>query len=186
MTVIAQAPVSERTPRPETGAVSFTASWPPVAAWGAGLITAALGAGAIVGPGTSVLSRAIGVLLVTLGLAFLAWGAASLQRGRMLTPRYVAGVAVTAVLGMGALLVSFPAHTSVFAVAAATALLIIVAACAASASRRPRPARSASVWGLLLAAAVLSVVVTPSLGAAQDAVLIRDDGTVPVVTHDGH
>jgi hypothetical protein len=28
--------------------------------------------------------------------------------------------------------------------------------------------------------------VTPALGATQDALLLRDDGTVPVVTHDGH
>ena len=35
-------------------------------------------------------------------------------------------------------------------------------------------------------AAPLAVVVTPALGATQDAVLIRDDGSVPVITHEGH
>ncbi|MDP0947421.1 hypothetical protein, partial [Klebsiella pneumoniae] len=49
-----------------------------------------------------------------------------------------------------------------------------------------RTAQPMSVLGLLLAASVIAVVVTPALGATQDAVLIRDDGTVPVITHEGH
>jgi hypothetical protein len=43
-----------------------------------------------------------------------------------------------------------------------------------------------SVVGLLVAAAVIAVVVTPALGATQNAVLLRDDGTVPVISHEGH
>jgi len=53
-------------------------------------------------------------------------------------------------------------------------------------SRAPRTAQPMSVVGLLVAAAVIAVVVTPALGATQNAVLLRDDGTVPVISHEGH
>jgi len=35
--------------------------------------------------------------------------------------------------------------------------------------------------GQLAAAALIAVLVTPALGAVQDGILLRDDGTVPVV-----
>lgn len=169
--------------------VAFTASWTAVAAWGAGLILAALGAGAVTGPSATAAGRGVGVLLFTLGLAWLGWGTASLVRARVIMPRLIVAATVSAVLLVAALLLLAPAHTSVYAVGAAMALVLGVAASAALARRRGvhgGDGRAVSVWGLILAAAVLSVVVTPALGATQDAVLIRGDGTVPVVTHDGH
>lgn len=178
-----------RTSRAGAAAVAFTGSWPAVAAWGAGLILAALGAGAVAGPSATPAGRGAGVLLFTLGLAWLAWGTACLIRARVMMPRVVVAGAVAAVLLAAALLLLAPAHTSVYAVGAAMTLVLGVAATAALARRRGGRAadgRAMSVWGLILAAAVLSVVVTPALGATQDAVLIRGDGTVPAVTHDGH
>jgi len=169
--------------------VAFTGSWPAVTAWGAGLILAALGAGGVVGPDGSAATRGVGLLLFTLGLAWLAWGTASLVRGRVLAPRVILGGAVAGMLLASTLLALSPAHTSVFAVGAAMALVLVTGAYAAHARRRrdrPETTPQMSVWGLILAAAVLSVVVTPALGATQDAVLIRGDGSVPVVTHDGH
>ncbi|TFV85222.1 hypothetical protein E4V99_09480 [Microbacterium sp. dk485] len=178
-----------RDPRAGAAPVAFTGSWPAVGAWGAGLVVAGLGAGAIAGPNGSGPSRAVGFVVFSLGLAWLAWGTAALSRGRIPAPRAVAGGAVAGMLLLTALLVLSPAHTSVFAVGTAMGLLLAVALCTAGALRRPhdeRPARAMSVWGLVLAAAVLSVVVTPALTASRDAVLLREDGTVPVVTHDGH
>ncbi len=176
--------------RPErAGAVrvAFTGSWPAVAAWAAGLVIAALGAGGVVGPGGTVFSRAAGILVFSLALAILAWGTAVLVRGRILLPRLLLAGAAAGVLLLASLLSLSPAHTSVFATAVAIALLVVVSGYAALAHRRgPAAPRAASVWGLILAAAVMSVVVTPSLGATQDAVLIQDDGTVPVITHEGH
>jgi hypothetical protein len=169
--------------------VAFTGSWPAVAAWGAGLILAALGAGGVVGPDASAATRGVGVLLFSLGLAWLAWGTASIARGRILVPGLVLGGAVAGMLLGATLLVLSPAHTSVFAVGAAMVLILVTGTYAARARRRRERSatpRAMSVWGLILAAAVLSVVVTPALGATQDAVLIRGDGTVPVGTHDGH
>lgn len=83
------------------------------------------------------------------------------------------------------------AHTSIIGVAAGSVLLVVVGATSAIHLRRrgqraTRTAQPMSVTGLLVAAAVIAVLVTPALGATQDAVLLRDDGTVPVVTHDGH
>jgi hypothetical protein len=177
----------ERPARSGAVRVAFTGSWPSVTAWGAGLILAALGAGGVVGPDAPILTRIVGFALTAVGLAALAWGTAALVRGRILVPRLVVAGAITGMLLGTALLLLSPAHTSVWAVAAATALVLVVAGYAAVALRRPAiGGRAPSVWGLLLAAAVMSVVVTPSLGATQDAILIRGDGTVPAVTHENH
>ncbi|MGP3534384.1 hypothetical protein ACTU3I_06270 [Microbacterium sp. RD1] len=165
--------------------VAFTGSWPALTAWAVGLILAALGAGGVVGPGT-IASRVAGILVFALALGFLAWGAVVLARARMLLPRLVLAAAAVGVLLTSALLALAPAHTSVFAVGTVFALLLVLSGFAAAAVRRRTASpRTPSVWGLILAAAVLSVVVTPALGATQDAVLIRSDGTVPVVVH-GH
>ena len=167
--------------------VAFTGSWPALTAWSAGLVLAALGAGGVTAPGGAVAARAAGILVFSLALAILAWGTVALVRARMLLPRAVLSAAVAGVVLLAALLAAAPAHTSVYAVAIAIGLLVVLACFAASAARRPAsPPRAVSVWGLILAAAVMSVVVTPALGATQDAILIRDDGTVPVVTHEGH
>jgi hypothetical protein len=176
----------ERAQRPGAVRAAFTGSWPMFAAWGAGLVLAAMGAGGVVGPDGSLASRGVGILVFTLGIAALAWGTAAMVRGRVILPRTALGGAVAAVVLATALLIAAPAHTSVLSLASATALSMIVCVYAAAALRRrgaPRPARAMSVWGMLLAAALLSAIVTPSLGSTQDAVLIRDDGSIPVITH---
>ncbi len=172
-------------------AATFTRSWPSVSAWGAGLIIAALGAGAIVRSDSGAAASGLGIGMVILGLASLAWGAATLSTGRLVVPRAALGGALAALAATAALMFVAPAHTSIIGVAAASLLLVVVGATTAVHLRRraPQNRRSAqpmSVTGLLVAAAVIAVLVTPALGATQDAVLLRDDGTVPVVTHDGH
>ena len=174
-----------------TGAVGFTGSWPSVAAWGAGLVQTALGAGALVSDESGVLARAIGFVLVTLGIAHLLWGGVALSKGRLVAAPVILAGSMAGVLAMFGLLAVTPARTSVVAVAIGTLLLIVVgASCAAVVRRgadRPRDTGSLpGILGLLLAAAVIAVLVTPALGATQDAHLLRDDGTVPAVTHDGH
>lgn len=170
-------------------AATFVRSWPSVSAWGAGLILAALGAGAIVGPSSGAVSRGLGAGLVVLGVGALVWGGAVLALGRLIAPRATLGGVLVGILLAAALMFVLPTHTSILAIAAAAVLLIVVGAAVAGRVRRradtaPRAAQPMSVWGLLLAASIIAVVVTPALGATQDAVLIRDDGTVPVITHD--
>lgn len=173
-------------------AATFVRSWPSVSAWGAGLIVAALGAGAIVRSDSGAPATGLGIGLVILGLASLAWGAAALSTGRLVVPRMTLAGALIALLATTALVFIAPAHTSIIAAAAASVLLVVVGATVAVHLRRrrstssPRTAQPMSVTGLLVAAAVIAVLVTPALGATQDAVLLRDDGTVPVVTHEGH
>lgn len=173
-------------------AATFVRSWPSVSAWGAGLIVAALGAGAIVRSDSGAPATGLGIGMVVLGLASLAWGAAALSTGRLVVPRMTLAGALIALLATTALVFIAPAHTSIIAAAAASVLLVVVGATVAVHLRRrrstssPRTAQPMSVTGLLVAAAVIAVLVTPALGATQDAVLLRDDGTVPVVTHEGH
>lgn len=174
-------------------AATFTRSWPSVSAWGAGLIAVALGAGAIVRPGSEAVTIGLGTGAVALGLAVLLWGGAALAIGRFVLPRTILGGSLVTLVLTGALVFADPAHTSIMGAAAASLLLVVVGATAAAHVRRMRraeaPDRSAqpmSVIGLLVAAAVIAVVVTPALGATQNAVLLRDDGTLPVITHDGH
>ncbi|WP_341210405.1 hypothetical protein [uncultured Microbacterium sp.] len=116
-----------------------------------------------------------------------------LSLGRFVAPRTTLAGVLAGVLAASALMFVLPTHTSIVAVTAATFLLIVVGAAVAVQVRRrgredaaPRTAQPMSVWGLLLAASIIAVVVTPALGATQDAVLIRDDGSVPVITHEGH
>ena len=172
-------------------AATFVRSWPSVSAWGAGLILAALGAGAIVGPSSGAASRGLGAGLVVLGVAALVWGGAVLALGRIIAARATLVGVLAGILLATALMFVLPSHTSVIAIAAAALLLVVVGAAVATHLRRrddgaPRTPQPMSVLGLLLAASIIAVVVTPALGATQDAVLIRDDGTVPVITHEGH
>jgi hypothetical protein len=174
-------------------AATFVRSWPSVFAWGAGLITAALGAGALTRADSGAVASGLGIGLVALGLAALAWGGVVLWAGRLVVPALVLGGSLVTIFGVAALLFVVPAHTSVLAVAAASLLLVIVGASVAVHLRHQRRAANAtrtaqpmSVVGLLVAAAVIAVVVTPALGATQNAVLLRDDGTVPVISHEGH
>ncbi|RKT35899.1 hypothetical protein DEU34_0404 [Microbacterium sp. AG1240] len=193
MTVHADTPavVTAHRARPAAGSSGFTGSWPSVAAWGAGLIQAALGAGAIVGATSGFTERAAGVVLVSLGILSLFWGGANLVASRLIAPRLALAGAVAGVLAMFGLLAVAPSHTGVYAIAAGAFLLLVVGGACAVVVRRgadkPRDVGTLrGILGMLVAAAIIAVIVTPALGAAQDAVLLTDDGTVPVVTHDGH
>ncbi|WP_194397603.1 hypothetical protein [Microbacterium atlanticum] len=173
-----EAPATER-------AVTRAPSWVPVAAWGFGLVAVALGAAATVAAQADTLSRVLGVISVVVGLAALAWGAASLALGRTLAPRRaVAGVSAGMVTAL-TLLATEPGRASVFAIGLLIALGVVVA-CGIVWARR-HPSGRTSLWSLVAAAAVVTVVVVPALGACQGAALLDADGTVlPIVTHDGH
>jgi len=173
-------------------AATFLRSWPSASAWGAGLVMAALGAGAIIRPDSGVALRGLGAGLVGLGLAALVWGGVSLAAGRLAVVRTALAGTLVSLVATAALLFSAPAHTSVVGVAAASVLLVVVGATLAVHVRRrgahaaPATARPMSVLGLLVAGAIIGVVVTPALSATQNAILLRDDGTVPVIDHHGH
>ena len=178
MTMRHEAPTTER-------GVDRVPSWVPVAAWGFGLVSASLGAAAIVAIQADTLSRALGVVSVVLGLGALAWGAASLALDRTPAPRgAVAGVSVGVVVAL-VLLATAPGRASIIAITLLVALGVVVA-CGILRSRRHSSTRT-GLWGMVAAAAVVTVLVVPALGACQGAALLDADGTVlPVVTHEGH
>ncbi len=155
--------------------------WPVPTAWGAGLIAAALGAAAITLPGAAPALRGVGAALVLVGIAALAWGVAILARGRFVAARSAIAGSLMGMLGVVALLALNPARTGLYAAAACIALLVVTALGAATATRRGGRAVKPPMWGLIGAAAVIALVATPALGSAQDAALVRDDGTVVVV-----
>lgn len=168
-----------------TGRVSRAPSWVPVGAWGFGLVAVGLGAAAIVAVQADTLSQGVGGLSVAIGLGALGWGAVSLYLDRTPTPRLV----VTGLfVGMGtavALLATAPGRASILAVALLLTLGVAVACGVVRGTRHPSP--RSSLWGLIGAAALVTLVVVPALGACQGAALLDADGTVlPVVTHDGH
>jgi hypothetical protein len=177
MTTMAAASTTQR--------VSRASSWVPVAAWGLGLVEIALGAAAIVGMQADALSRSLGAIAVVLGLGALAWGAASLALGRTPAPRAaLAGVAAEVAVAV-ALLATAPGRAGVLAVVTATGLGVAVACGIIGGSRRP--SKRTSLWGVVAAAALVTLVVVPALGVAQGAALLDVDGSVvPVVTHEGH
>lgn len=159
---------------------ALTRSWPPLAAWGAGLLQVALGAGAITGGDAA--ARAAGIPLVIVGLAALAWGAVRLA-GRD-AARAGVSVAVAGVIATAVVLAIDPARTSV--VAAAVALDAFVGAAAGrrvgggrrgrGVPARPSPART-GVVGVLVGAVVVAGIVTPALGATEAGRLAPDHGT---------
>ncbi|GAB3155098.1 hypothetical protein GCM10027058_26820 [Microbacterium neimengense] len=157
--------------------------WPAALAWGAALVLTALGAGAVVLQDATSAHRIIGVGAAALGLGGLGWGIAALRAGRLLAPRSTTAGALLAMLVSTSLLASEPAHTSIVGVSVCVALSAALGACAAAATRGNVPAQHLRVGQLLAAAALIAVLVTPALGAVQDGVLLRDDGTVPVVPH---
>jgi hypothetical protein len=182
---VGAAPAASAVAAPRAG---FTATWPAVAAWATGLVEAALGAGAIVGPYAEASSAVVGALLVATGLVTLVWGGAVLALGRLVAPRAALGGGMLGVVLLLALLLLAPTRTSVLAAAIAMAMSLVAQGFCAAVVRRHRDRRreldaARSVAGFLLAAAVLSAVVTPALGATQDAVIQGQDGTVPVVSH---
>ncbi|WP_162564322.1 MULTISPECIES: hypothetical protein [Microbacterium] len=160
-------------------------SWVPVAAWGFGLVSIALGAAGLVAVQADVLSRALGVLSVVVGLAALAWGAASLALGRTPAPRgAVAGVSAGVAVAVS-LLGTAPGQAGVLAIALLVGLGVVVSL--GILRGRRRSSGRTSLWVLVAAAAVVTGLVVPALGACQGAALLEADGTVlPVVTHDGH
>jgi hypothetical protein len=160
-------------------------AWAAPVAWGAGLVALALGAGAIVSP-VSALAATTGVLLAAVGAGALGWGGACLARGRTVAPRAGMAGAFAGILLLCVLLALSPRHTSVLALGAGVVLFAVTAAAGASASRDRRPERPAGAWVLLAAAVLVAALVTPALTAAQDAVLLQDDGTVPVLPSHAH
>lgn len=159
--------------------------WAAVGAWGLGLVGVALGAAAIVGLQADAVSRALGAIAVAQGVAALGWGAAILWSGRVLFPRTAIGGAASGIAVAVALLVSGPGRTSVFATTVVVGLGVAVAVAIARGTRHP--SRPSGVARIVVAAAIVAVVVTPALGSAQDAALLRSDGTIaPPPTHGGH
>lgn len=166
--------------------VAMTRSWPMLGALGAGLVLAALAAGA---------GGAPQAVLAGLGVAALGWGVLSLRADRLLAPRAVLGVAVAALLagggavGSGAMtdvaglpLAVASAFTASVALSAALAVRtrraaparveepakpapVRVEEPAKPASRDPRPGRTLA--GLAVGAALVSALATPALAATD-------------------
>ncbi|BDZ54843.1 hypothetical protein [Agromyces marinus] len=148
---------------------TMTRTWPMLAALGAGLVLAALAAGA---------GGAPRIVLAGLGIAALGWGVRALHRGRVVAPR--ATLAITALLiaatGVAA---SVGALRTVpgLPVAVLVVFLAVIAAAAAHAvrfggSRRRRravPERGAarSLAGLAVGAILVAALATPALAATE-------------------
>lgn len=155
-----------------------------VAAWGAGLLQIALGAGVLTTDGAA---RGAGLALVAFGAGALAWGAASLARGRPVVPRLGIGGSLA---GMGAAAVTLaidPVRISAVAVAAASALLVVAAlACAVRLrARETTDAAPLRLTALFAAAVVVAAIASPALGTTQAARYAPDHGTHGV-TEPGH
>ena len=155
------------------GARAAVPSWAAIAAWGAGLIQLALGAGATTGVEGDAAFRVAGVLLIALGATTLGWGAAMLARGRIVVPRLGVAGSLAGILVAVVTMALDPTRVSVFAVAAASALLIAVAfACAISRRRSSRggqttDAARSGLIGLFVAAVLVAALVTPALAATE-------------------
>ncbi len=138
-----------------------------VAAWGAGLIELALGAGAVTQGGAA---RGAGVVLVALGAGALAWGAVSLVRGRLVVPRTGVAASLAGIAAGAAVLAADPVRTSIAAVAAVAVLLLATAlACAMRLRARDGRADAAPprVWAIVAASVVVAALVTPALAATD-------------------
>lgn len=174
-----------------TALAAMTRGWPMLGALGAGLVLAALAAGA---------GGARQVVLAGLGVAALGWGVLSLRAGRPLAPRAALGMSVAALItggaavGSGAMadVAGLPlAAASVFigSIALSTALAVRarratpvrvedpasvevedpasvrVEERAQPASRDPRP--RLPVVGLMIGALLVSALATPALAATE-------------------
>lgn len=143
-------------------------SWAAVAAWGAGLVQLALGAGAVTQDGAA---RGAGIVLIVLGAGALAWGAVTLARGRIVVPRAGVAVSLAGIAAVVTALAADPVRTSVAAVATASVLLLTIAlACATRLRRRNGGEVDASpprVWAIIVAAAVVAALATPALAATD-------------------
>lgn len=176
-----------------TALAAMTRGWPMLGALGAGLVLAALAAGA---------GGARQVVLAGLGVAALGWGVLSLRAARPLAPRAALGMSVAALLTGGAAVGSGAmADVAALPIAAASAFIAVVALSAALAVRARRaeharfeepepastrgeePARRVSVGieepasrdprargalvGLMIGALLVSALATPALAATK-------------------
>ena len=160
-----------------------TPAWAAVAAWGAGLIELARGAGAITSGGPA---WGLGILLIALGAAGLGWGAATLTRGRLLAPRVGVVGALTSQTAVVAALALGPASTSVVTVGAASVLLIAVALACARQSRRRTDAAPPRLSVLSVAALIVAAIVTPALSATEAGLLAPDHSDHGIVDPGHH
>ena len=139
-----------------------------VAAWGAGLIEFALGAGAWTQGGAA---RGAGAALVALGVAALAWGAVTLVRGRIVVPGTGVAASLTGIAAGVTALAADPARTGIAAVAALAVLLLATAFSCAGALRASRDGRADAspprVWAIVAAAVLVAAVATPALAATD-------------------
>ncbi|GAA4044772.1 hypothetical protein [Agromyces indicus] len=156
-----------------TALAAITRSWPMLGALGAGLVLAALAAGA---------GGATQVALAGLGIAALGWGVLSLRAGRALAPRSTLGTCVGALLAAGGA-VAAGATTGIPGgpLAAASVFIATVALSAALDLRRRRGRRTAAadarasaeahprlgLIGLMVGAALVSALATPALAATE-------------------
>lgn len=168
MTTALSAPASVTSTRASrAGLRGAAASWAAVAAWGAGLIELAVGAGSLPQDGAA---RGAGIVLLALGAGGLGWGSATLARGRIVVPRAGVAWALAGIAATVAALAVDPVRASILAVAAAGVLLITIAlACGAVVRRRSMGADAAPsrVWAILVAATMVAALVTPALGATE-------------------
>ncbi|WP_127819453.1 hypothetical protein [Microbacterium sp. CPCC 204701] len=147
-----------------------------VAAWGAGLVQIALGAGVLTGDGAA---RGAGFALVALGGGALAWGVSSLARGYSVMPRV--GIAGS-LGGIGVAVVALwidPAKISAVAVAAASFLLVVAALACGVRLRTRETATDAAplrLSALFAAAVVVAAIATPALGTTEVARHAPDHG----------
>lgn len=173
-----------------TALAAMTRGWPMLGALGAGLVLAALAAGA---------GGAPQVVLAGLGVAALGWGVLSLRADRPVAPRSALGLSVAALLTGGAAVGSGAmADVAGLPLAAASVFIAVVALSAALAVRarraeharfeepEPEPARRASVGveqpaepasrdprargtlvGLMIGALLVSALATPALAATE-------------------
>lgn len=154
---------------------AMTRSWPMLGALGAGLVLAALAAGA---------GGAPQVVLAGLGVAALGWGALSLRVGRVVAPRAVLGVGVLSlVAGGGAVAAGAMTDVAGLPLVAASVFIAWVAlsaaldvrarraaraAAEASAAARPSPADARrSLAGFALGAVLVSALATPALAGTE-------------------
>jgi hypothetical protein len=178
---------SSSTPRAVPAMRGVAPSWAAVAAWGAGLIELALGAGALTAGGAA---RGAGAALVALGAAGLVWGATTLGRGRIVVPRSGVVGALAGIAAGTVALATDPARISVVAFAVGALLLVSVALACVARLRALREGRADAapprLWTLFVAAVVVAGIVTPALGATEAGQLAPDHGTHGIVDPGHH
>jgi hypothetical protein len=164
-----------------------------LAAWGAGLIQIAIGAGAV----TAVAqeggaARGAGAALVAFGAAALTWGVVVLARARVLVPRIGVAGALAAIGAVASMLWIAPERTSLAAAAAAALLLLAVGFLCGHRLRQERVTspdaaeRRISTLAIVAAAVVVGAIVTPALGTTEVARLAPGHGTHEIVERGHH